>query len=191
MMIKVGTLIKILGKMKKISILIRFIKKDKKPFLILWKILVVYSRIPVIFIHEASHFLFIFLTGCEFQKGEWYFLSEVKTISDDGIIETNLIDYSFSVFLPGTEYLKKMIVSLAPIFGTIVYFYLIYLIPFELIGNLYIASPLAFLMLGYFILNKDSFWLSPTDKKCLEKSYKQYKDKKRINYKFSKFITKN
>jgi len=123
--------------MKKIKSVISLIKKSEKPFLTFLEILWIISQIPIIIIHEASHFLFIFLTGCKFKIDfeRWKFISSDTVISDDGEPVIKMTRYTFPITLIGKNMIKKMIVALAPFFGIVVYLFLTFFIPICIIAN--------------------------------------------------------
>jgi len=163
--------------MKKIKSVISLIKKSEKPFLTFLEILWIISQIPIIIIHEASHFLFIFLTGCKFKIDfeRWKFISSDTVISDDGEPVIKMTRYTFPITLIGKNMIKKMIVALAPFFGIVVYLFLTFFIPICIIANPLTSIIICTIMAYYFLFNYDVFWISSDDRKCYKESYHNYK----------------
>jgi hypothetical protein len=159
--------------MKKIKSIFSIIKKSEKPFLSFLEVLWTLLQIPVIIIHEGSHFLFIFITGCKFEINfsKWQFISPITVILDEGELKIKINRYNFPIILNGRNMIKKMIVALAPIFGIIVYLFLTFYLPFTIENN----SIVFIIMIYYFLFNYHLFWLSLDDRKCFKESYHKHK----------------
>jgi len=156
--------------MKKIKQIGIFLSKSHTPVFHFFWILRVLIGAPVIFIHEACHFLFIFLLRAKWEKGDWMFL---RYIEEDGI--TN-IRYNFPVSLTGNPSWKILIIAAAPVLGQLGFFIACFWIPLAFCSAPLAAAILYFSMILYLVINWNDFCLSPDDINCIRLNWSAIKE---------------
>jgi len=156
--------------MKKIKQIGIFLSKSHTPVFHFFWILRVLIGAPAIFIHEACHFLFIFLLRAKFKLGDWMFLRYVE--EEDS---TN-IRYTFPVSLAGNPSWKNLIIAAAPVLGQIVFFVSCFLIPLSLYDTLLPTAIMYISMMTYFVINWNDFCLSDDDINCIRLNWSIIKE---------------
>lgn len=154
--------------MKKIKMLAEFVKESDNSWKNFWWVVGAYIGIPAMIIHEGFHYLFIFLTGAKFKRGDWFFLRR----------NGNNLRYNFPTDLNGNHPYKIALIAIAPIFGMLSFAIACFLVPVKLADVIFTQWLIFQGMIFYYFINIHIFWLSDDDVNCVKVAWSRFKESK-------------
>jgi hypothetical protein len=153
--------------MRKIKIIIGFVREADSPFLTSMRIVWALLAFPIGVVHEFFHIFFLTILGVKWklEKERTYFMKRTGN---------TMTDFSFPISF-NTTLLKSLIICAAPVLGYVFWVGLTLWLPF-LIEPL-VAKIIVFdLMLVYVMMNWNMIGMSPEDKESFHSTIDKMKE---------------